>query len=111
MFNISRYDEVTKLIEAGLSYAEIGRQLGISRERVRQIVKPKPKPKKPAIQADIMLTTNDVARLLGIHTNTVRQWSDKGIIRVYRIGPRRDRRFKRKDIVRFLAEAQRGQKQ
>ena len=111
MLNISRQDEIANLIEAGLSYAEIGRRLGITRERVRQIAKPKPRPKKPEAPSDTMLTASHVARLLGIHINTVRQWSNKGILRAYRIGPRRDRRFRREDIVRFLDEAQRGQRQ
>ena len=31
-----RRDEVVKLRKAGVSYAEIGRRLGMSRERVRQ---------------------------------------------------------------------------
>ena len=104
MLNISRREEVAKLVESGLSYAEIGRRLGITRERVRQIAKPKPRPKKPDLPFDVMLMTNDVARLLGIHVNTVRRWSNKGIIRAYRIGPRRDRRFRREDVVRFVAK-------
>lgn len=76
MLNISRHDEIAELVEAGLSYAEIGRQLGITRERVRQIANPKPPPKKFDLHSKIMLTTNDVARLLGIHVNTVRRWSN-----------------------------------
>ena len=51
-----------------------------------------------------MLTVREVARLLHIHTNTVRRWSDRGIIRVYHITRRGDRRFRREDIARFLAE-------
>ncbi len=51
-----------------------------------------------------MLTVREVARLLNIHTNTVRRWGDKGILRAYRITSRGDRRFKREDIDRFLAE-------
>ncbi len=51
-----------------------------------------------------MLTIRQVARILNIHLNTVRRWSDRGILKVYRIGPRGDRRFKRGDIARFLAE-------
>jgi len=51
-----------------------------------------------------MLTVREVARLLHIHPNTLRRWSDRGIIRAYRITPRGDRRFKRGDIARFLAE-------
>lgn len=51
-----------------------------------------------------MLTTTDVAGLLNIHVNTVRRWSDYGILRVYRIGSRGDRRFKREDIDSFLLQ-------
>ena len=51
-----------------------------------------------------MLTVKDVARLLHIHVNTVRRWSDQDIIRAYRITRRGDRRFRQEDIARFLAE-------
>lgn len=51
-----------------------------------------------------MLTVREVARLLHIHPNTLRRWSNKGRIRAYRITPRGDRRFKREEIVHFLAE-------
>ena len=51
-----------------------------------------------------MLTVREVARLLHIHPNTLRRWSNKGRIKAYRITPRGDRRFKRADIARFLAE-------
>ncbi|MFC2069271.1 helix-turn-helix domain-containing protein [Chloroflexota bacterium] len=51
-----------------------------------------------------MLTVRDVAHLLHVHANTVRRWSDRGLIRGYRISQRGDRRFKREDIARFLAE-------
>jgi len=51
-----------------------------------------------------MLTVKDVARLLHIHVNTARRWSDQGIIKAYRITRRGDRRFRQEDIARFLAE-------
>ena len=51
-----------------------------------------------------MLTVREVARFLHVHPNTLRRWSNKGRIRAYRITPRGDRRFKREEIVRFLAE-------
>jgi len=51
-----------------------------------------------------MLTTSEVARQLNVHINTVRRWSNQGIIRAYRIGPRGDRRFREKDITGFLVE-------
>ena len=51
---------------------------------------------------DSMLTTGFVARQLNVHINTVRRWSNQGILRTYRIGARGDRRFKREDIDDFL---------
>ena len=51
-----------------------------------------------------MLTVREVAQLLHIHSNTVRRWADRGIIRAYRISHRGDRRFKREDIAHFLAD-------
>ncbi len=51
-----------------------------------------------------MLAVREVARLLHIHSNTVRRWSDWGKIRAYHITPGGDRRFKRENIARFLAE-------
>lgn len=97
---LDRHDEAIKLRETGLTYAEIGRRLGISRERVRQIVKGTPH--KRDIGPKVMLMTRDVAQLLGVHVNTVRRWSKKGILRSYRISSRGDRRFRREDIERFL---------
>ncbi len=55
-------------------------------------------------QMDDMLTVREVARLLHIHPNTLRRWSNSGRIKAYRITPRGDRRFKREDIARFFAE-------
>ena len=51
-----------------------------------------------------VLTTAEAARLLNVHTNTLRRWNDRGLIPAYRIGPRGDRRFGRQDIARFIAE-------
>jgi excisionase family DNA binding protein len=50
-----------------------------------------------------MLTTSDVARLLNVHINTVRRWSNQGTLKTYRIGARGDRRFRREDIANFLS--------
>ena len=51
-----------------------------------------------------MLTVREVATLLHVHTNTVRRWSDRGLIRAQRITQRGDRRFNREEIRRFLTE-------
>ena len=53
---------------------------------------------------DKMLTVSDVARLLSVHINTVRRWSNQGILKAYRIGSRGDRRFQQGDIASFLSE-------
>lgn len=50
-----------------------------------------------------MLTVRDVAHLLHVHVNTLRRWSDLGIIKAYRITRRGDRRFRQDDIAGFLA--------
>jgi excisionase family DNA binding protein len=53
---------------------------------------------------DPMLTTSDVARLLNVHINTIRRWSNQGVIKAYRIGARGDRRFRQEDVSSFLSE-------
>jgi diguanylate cyclase (GGDEF)-like protein len=45
------------------------------------------------------------ARLLGVHPNTIRAWSDQGRLRYYRINPRGDRRYRLGDLQRFLGAA------
>jgi excisionase family DNA binding protein len=56
-------------------------------------------------QLEPLLTVREVAQLLHIHNNTVRRWSDQGVIKAHRISRRGDRRFKREDIAQFLAES------
>ena len=49
-------------------------------------------------QLDNMLTLREVADVLHVHPNTLRRWTDKGIIRSYRITLRGDRRFRQQDV-------------
>jgi excisionase family DNA binding protein len=49
-----------------------------------------------------MLNVNEVAHLLHVHPNTVRLWSKIGVLKAYRIGKRRDYRFKMSDVETFL---------
>jgi excisionase family DNA binding protein len=53
---------------------------------------------------DNMLTVREVSQILHVHSNTLRRWSDLGIIKAYRIGPRGDRRFRQEDIDLLLLE-------
>jgi excisionase family DNA binding protein len=55
-------------------------------------------------KVELMLSTAEVSRLLHVHPNTLRRWSNNGIIKTYRIGPRADRRFRQDDIDHFLVQ-------
>ena len=49
-----------------------------------------------------MLTVGDVARLLHVHANSVRRWTNSGLLRSYRIGVRGDRRFRVNEVEEFI---------
>ena len=51
------------------------------------------------------MTVSDAARLLGVHANTVRSWTDQGALTCLRINDRGDRRYARQEITRFLGQA------
>ena len=60
----------------------------------------------PSRPIDATLTVTKAAKLLGVHPNTIRAWSDAGRLRYYRINPRGDRRYRVGDLQRFLAAAE-----
>ena len=62
----------------------------------------------PSRPIDATLSVTKAARLLGVHPNTIRAWSDAGRLRYYRINPRGDRRYRIGDLQRFLAAAESG---
>lgn len=53
-----------------------------------------------------MFTATEVAHLLNVHINTVRRWSNQGVLKTYRIGPRGDRRFSKEDLEDFLNQTE-----
>jgi excisionase family DNA binding protein len=97
----ARRDEVVKLRNAGLTYSEIGRIMGVTKQRVAQIINGQPR-KKPKPHLKAMLKISDVAHFLNVHTNTVRLWTNKGMLKAYHIGSRGDLRFRLEDIESFL---------
>ena len=52
-----------------------------------------------------LLNTAEAARFLRVSQASVRRWSDSGLLRARRVGPRRERRFTEVDLRRFLAPA------
>jgi diguanylate cyclase (GGDEF)-like protein/excisionase family DNA binding protein len=62
----------------------------------------------PSRPIDATLSVTKAARLLGVHPNTIRAWSDAGRLRYYRINPRGDRRYRVGDLQRFLTAAEGG---
>jgi excisionase family DNA binding protein len=51
-----------------------------------------------------MLTVREVAEMLHVHVNTVRRWSNHGILKAYQINSRGDRRFRQQDVALFLVK-------
>ncbi len=58
-----------------------------------------------------LVTTAQAAELLNVHPNTVRNWADSELLPSYRIGPRRDRRFRRQDVLSLLTLGNGGSSQ
>lgn len=48
------------------------------------------------------MAPREAAAFLGIHTNTLRKWSDMGLVPAYRQGAGGHRKFKRKDLLDYL---------
>jgi len=96
-------NRIVNLNKRGLTNTEIARKVGVSRQRVWQVLHPEARYRKYDISADdafahggrrfVLLTTKGVAAFLGVHPNTIRRWSDEGLIPCLRLGTRHDRRF------------------
>jgi excisionase family DNA binding protein len=52
--------------------------------------------------SDKLLNTAEAARFLRVSSASVRRWSDSGLLRSRRVGPRRERRFTEADLESFL---------
>lgn len=50
-----------------------------------------------------LITLKQTGKLLKVHPNTLRQWDQKGILKAVRFGQRRDRRYRKEDILKLLS--------
>lgn len=52
-----------------------------------------------------LLTLKQASDMLGCHPNTLRAWDKKGYLVAVRFGTRRDRRYRREDVLKLLKKA------
>ncbi len=55
-------------------------------------------------QADVVLTTGQVAKFCKVAPRTVAKWIDQGLLKGYRIPGSQDRRVPKDNLVRFCQE-------
>lgn len=96
-------NKIVDLHRRGFANAQIARKVGVSRQRVWQVLHPEARNRKYGMSANgrfaagaagsVWLRSTGIAAFLGVHPNTIRRWSDEGIIPCVRLGRRQDRRF------------------
>lgn len=50
------------------------------------------------------LRVSEASKLLGVHANTLRNWDKQGILKPVRVGVRKERRYKREDVMKLLEQ-------
>jgi transcriptional repressor of dcmA and dcmR len=54
------------------------------------------------MQDDDLLSIREAAALLGVTETSLRRWTDSGRLACYRLGLKRERRFRRSDLLAFI---------
>ena len=54
-----------------------------------------------------LITLQEASDILKCHPNTLRQWDNKGILVAVRFGERKDRRYRKEDILKLLNQKKR----
>lgn len=49
-----------------------------------------------------IITLAEACSILGLHPNTLRKWDNSGFLKALRFGTRKDRRYKKSDILKLL---------
>jgi len=67
------------------------------------------KKQRPKIeQMPNILTLQQACEILNCHPNTLRKWDNKGFLKAIRFGTRRDRRYRRSDVLKLLKNNNHG---
>ena len=53
-----------------------------------------------------IITLKEACEILHCHPNTLRNWDNNGFLKAIHFGSRGDRRYYKKDIVKFLFKSQ-----
>lgn len=51
---------------------------------------------------DKIITLAEASDILGLHPNTLRKWDNSGYLKAIRFGSRRDRRYRKSDILALI---------
>ena len=51
-----------------------------------------------------ILTLQQACDVLNCHPNTLRSWDNKGILKAIRLGTRKDRRYRKNDVIKILRQ-------
>jgi excisionase family DNA binding protein len=49
-----------------------------------------------------IITLSEACKILNCHPNTLRKWDNKGYLKAFRFGTRRDRRYRKSDVLKML---------
>ena len=55
-----------------------------------------------------ILTLQQAAKVLNVHPNTLRNWDKEGTLKAIRLGVRKDRRYRKSDILKLLKNNNHG---
>lgn len=53
---------------------------------------------------DEIITLAEASKILGLHPNTLRKWDNTGYLKAIRYGTRKDRRYRKSDILKVLEQ-------
>lgn len=80
--------------QCGVAYGVQQVHSSMLKSASQSLAKPKPE----------LISVGEAARLLNVHANTLRRWTQDNVVRAYRVGNRHDRRYKREEVMDLLGK-------